>query len=126
MATVILADVGGYVVGKLFGRHKLAPTISPGKTWEGLFGGVLFQLVFIGLLKIALPDADLLMLVLLIIPVGLISVVGDLFESMVKRQRGVKDSSSLLPGHGGILDRLDGVMAAMPLFFVIIFMANPF
>jgi phosphatidate cytidylyltransferase len=126
MATVILADVGGYVVGKLFGRHKLAPTISPGKTWEGLFGGVLFQLVFIGLLKIALPDADLLMLVLLIIPVGLISVVGDLFESMVKRQRGVKDSSSLLPGHGGVLDRLDGVMAAMPLFFVIIFMANPF
>jgi phosphatidate cytidylyltransferase len=126
ITTVALADVGGYVVGKLFGRHKLAPTISPGKTWEGLLGGLLFQLPLIIGLKIALPDTNLLKLALLTIPVGLISVVGDLFESMLKRQRGVKDSSSLLPGHGGILDRLDGVMAALPLFLVILYMANPF
>ena len=126
ITTVALADVGGYVVGKLFGRHKLAPTISPGKTWEGLMGGLLFQLPLIIGLKIALPDTYLLKLALLIIPVGLISVVGDLFESMIKRQRGVKDSSSLLPGHGGVLDRLDGVMAALPLFFVILYMAKPF
>jgi phosphatidate cytidylyltransferase len=126
ITTVVLADVGGYVVGKLVGRHKLAPTISPGKTWEGLLGGLLFQLPLIIVLKISLPDTDLLKLALLIIPVGLISVVGDLFESMIKRQRGVKDSSSLLPGHGGILDRLDGVMAAMPLFLVIFYMAKPF
>jgi phosphatidate cytidylyltransferase len=126
ITTVVLADVGGYVVGKLFGRHKLAPTISPGKTWEGLMGGLLFQLLLIAALKILLPDTDLLKLALLIIPVGLISVVGDLFESMIKRQRGVKDSSALLPGHGGVLDRLDGVMAAMPLFLVILYMANPF
>jgi len=126
LTTVVLADVGGYVVGKLFGRHKLAPTISPGKTWEGLMGGLLFQFPLIITLKIALPDTNLLSLALLIIPVGLISVVGDLFESMLKRQRGVKDSSSLLPGHGGVLDRLDGVMAALPLFLVILYMANPF
>ncbi len=126
ITTVVLADVGGYVVGKLFGRHKLAPTISPGKTWQGLMGGLLFQLLLIAALKISLPDTDLFKLALLIIPVGLISVVGDLFESMIKRQRGVKDSSALLPGHGGVLDRLDGVMAAMPLFLVILYMANPF
>ncbi|MDA8944150.1 phosphatidate cytidylyltransferase [Porticoccaceae bacterium] len=126
ITTVVLADVGGYVVGKLFGRHKLAPTISPGKTWQGLMGGLLFQLLLIAALKISLPETDLFKLALLIIPVGLISVVGDLFESMIKRQRGVKDSSALLPGHGGVLDRLDGVMAAMPLFLVILYMANPF
>jgi phosphatidate cytidylyltransferase len=126
ITTVVLADVGGYVVGKSFGRHKLAPTISPGKTLEGLMGGLLFQFPLIIVLKIALPDTNLLSLALLIIPVGLISVVGDLFESMIKRQRGVKDSSSLLPGHGGVLDRLDGVMAALPLFLVILYMANPF
>ncbi len=126
ITTVVLADVGGYVVGKLFGRHKLAPTISPGKTWEGLMGGLLFQFPLIIALKIVLPDTNLISLALLIIPVGLISVVGDLFESMIKRQRGVKDSSSLLPGHGGVLDRLDGVMAALPLFLVILYMANPF
>jgi phosphatidate cytidylyltransferase len=126
ITTVVLADVGGYVVGKLFGRHKLAPTISPGKTWQGLMGGLLFQLLLLAALKISLPDTDLFKLALLIIPVGLISVVGDLFESMIKRQRGVKDSSALLPGHGGVLDRLDGVMAAMPLFLVILYMANPF
>jgi phosphatidate cytidylyltransferase len=126
ITTVVLADVCGYVVGKLFGRHKLAPTISPGKTWEGLMGGLLFQFPLIIALKIVLPDTNLISLALLIIPVGLISVVGDLFESMIKRQRGVKDSSSLLPGHGGVLDRLDGVMAALPLFLVILYMANPF
>lgn len=126
ITTVVLADVGGYVIGKLFGSHKLAPTISPGKTWEGLIGGLLFQLPLILALMVLVPGTNLLKLVLLIIPVGLISVVGDLFESMIKRQRGVKDSSSLLPGHGGVLDRLDGVMAALPLFLVIIYMANPF
>lgn len=123
---VVLADVGGYVVGKFFGRHKLAPIISPGKTWEGMIGGLLFQLPLIIALKIAMPETHILKLALLIILVSLISVVGDLFESMVKRQRGVKDSSSLLPGHGGVLDRLDGVMAALPLFLVILYMANPF
>ena len=123
---IVLADVGGYVAGNLFGRHKLAPTISPGKTWEGLLGGLFLQGILIAVLVQLLPDVNLLHLFLLVLPVALLSVIGDLFESMLKRYRGIKDSSNLLPGHGGFLDRLDGVMAALPLFFVILTKANPF
>lgn len=123
---IVLADVGGYVAGNLFGRHKLAPTISPGKTWEGLLGGLILQGILIAALMQLLPDVNLPLLCLLVLPVALSSVVGDLFESMLKRHRGVKDSSNLLPGHGGFLDRLDGVMAALPLFFVILTKASPF
>ena len=123
---IVLADVGGYIAGKLFGRHKLAPTISPGKTWEGLFGGMVLQAFLVGILLQLFPDIDALDLCMLIFPVAICSVIGDLFESMLKRFRGVKDSSNLLPGHGGILDRLDGVMAALPMFYVIMSKANPF
>ena len=123
---IVLADVGGYIAGKLFGRHKLAPTISPGKTWEGLVGGLILQGCLIAVLVQLLTDVSLLSLCLLVFPVALSSVVGDLFESMLKRHRGIKDSSNFLPGHGGFLDRLDGVMAALPLFFVILTQANPF
>jgi phosphatidate cytidylyltransferase len=126
MAIIILADVGGYIAGNLFGRHKLAPTISPGKTWEGLFGGIFLQIVLIVGLIFFIADLNWLNLCLLVFPVALSSVIGDLFESMLKRHRGIKDSSNLLPGHGGFLDRLDGVMAALPLFFVILFKASPF
>ena len=123
---IVLADVGGYIAGKLFGRHKLAPTISPGKTWEGLFGGMVLQAFLVGILLQLFPDIDALDLCMLIFPVAICSVIGDLFESMLKRFRGVKDSSNLLPGHGGFLDRLDGVMAALPMFYVILSKANPF
>ena len=126
MAIIILADVGGYIAGNLFGKHKLAPTISPGKTWEGLFGGIFLQVVLIVGLIFFIADLNWLNLCLLVFPVALSSVIGDLFESMLKRHRGIKDSSNLLPGHGGFLDRLDGVMAALPLFFVILFKASPF
>ena len=122
----MLADVGGYIVGKTFGRHKLAPTISPGKTWEGLFGGMALQGLLVLLLALIFTDINLLNLCLLVFPVAICSVIGDLFESMLKRQRGVKDSSNLLPGHGGFLDRLDGVMPALPMFFIIISKASPF
>ena len=121
-----MADVGGYIAGKLFGRHKLAPTISPGKTWEGLLGGMFLQLILVGVLLKMFPDLNVLDLCLLVFPVAICSVIGDLFESMLKRHRGIKDSSNLLPGHGGFLDRLDGVMAALPMFFVILSKANPF
>ena len=123
---IVLADVGGYIVGKTFGRHKLAPTISPGKTWEGLFGGMALQGLLVLLLALIFTDINLLNLCLLVFPVAICSVIGDLFESMLKRQRGVKDSSNLLPGHGGFLDRLDGVMPALPMFFIIISKASPF
>ena len=123
---IVLADVGGYIVGKTFGRHKLAPTISPGKTWEGLFGGMALQGLLVLLLALIFTDINLLNLCLLVFPVAICSVIGDLFESMLKRQRGIKDSSNLLPGHGGVLDRLDGVMPALPMFFIIISKASPF
>ena len=123
---IVLADVGGYLFGKAFGRHKLAPTISPGKTWEGLFGGMALQILLVLGLVLNVEITSVLNLCFLIFPVAIFSVIGDLFESMLKRHRGVKDSSNLLPGHGGFLDRLDGVMAALPLFFVILTKASPF
>ncbi len=126
VSIIVLADVGGYIAGKLFGRHKLAATISPGKTWEGLVGGLILQGCLIAVLVQFFTDVSLLSLCFLVFPVALSSVIGDLFESMLKRHRGIKDSSNFLPGHGGFLDRLDGVMAALPLFFVILTQANPF
>ena len=123
---VAVADVGGFFAGKLYGRHKLAPIISPGKTWEGFAGALMLQLVLIAGLKLFLPALAITDLAILIIPVALLSVVGDLFESMLKRHAGVKDSGSLLPGHGGVLDRLDGIMAALPMFWVLLLQGNVF
>ena len=125
MAIIIFADIGGYIVGKSLGRHKLAPTISPGKTWEGLLGGMALQVLLVVGMVFFFEEVNWLNLCLLVFPVAFASVIGDLFESMLKRHRGVKDSSNLLPGHGGFLDRLDGVMPALPLFFVILTKASP-
>jgi len=124
---VVLADVGGYFVGTLAGRHKLAPLVSPGKTWEGFAGGLLLQSILICVLLWTLPDIPTTSsLLILVIPVALYSVLGDLFESMVKRHSGVKDSSQLLLGHGGVLDRIDGIMAALPLFSLLLSLTRPF
>ncbi|KAB7627921.1 phosphatidate cytidylyltransferase [Alkalilimnicola sp. S0819] len=112
------ADIGAYFAGRRFGRRKLAPRVSPGKTWEGLLGGLVLALVAMSIAHGLFGRGELNYAVLL--PVGLVtvlfSVVGDLFESMIKRQRGVKDSSALLPGHGGVLDRVDSITAAAPWF----------
>ncbi len=113
------ADVGAYFAGRRWGRHKLAPVISPGKTWEGVAGAGAAALV------LAVPGALLLgkeisfpvFLVVCLVTVGF-SIVGDLFESMIKRQCGVKDSGGLLPGHGGVLDRVDSLTAAAPVFLL--------
>lgn len=126
IAIVALADIGGYVAGNLFGKHKLAPIVSPGKTWEGFAGGLFFQLLLIAGLAIVFPALAVSSLLILIIPVALYSVLGDLFESMLKRHSGVKDSSQLLPGHGGLLDRIDGIMAALPLFALLLSLMSPF
>lgn len=112
------ADTGAYFTGKAFGRHKLAPRISPGKTREGLLGGlVLAPLIALLAAKLMpIENIDTLRLVLLSLVTALVSVGGDLMISMHKRTSGFKDSGSLLPGHGGILDRLDSLLAAAPFF----------
>lgn len=112
------ADSGAYVAGRLWGRTKLAPAVSPGKTWEGVCGGLAAAtLAVLGCgLWFNLDWRALVTLVLLGLLTVMFSIIGDLFESMVKRLAGVKDSGRLLPGHGGMLDRIDSVTAAAPVF----------
>lgn len=113
------ADIGGYAIGRLFGSHKLAPAISPGKTWEGFIGGLVFVLLAGFAASIWLiPRDERLWWMLLLLLAAVISVVGDLTESLLKRQAGLKDSGTLLPGHGGVLDRLDSLLAVAPVFLV--------
>lgn len=116
MVLVWAADIGAYFAGRSLGRRKLMPDVSPGKTLEGLVGGVLTALL-ISLMLAALGGFALALapaVLAVSLPVILFSVVGDLMESLVKRVAGVKDSGSLLPGHGGVLDRVDGVLASAP------------
>ena len=112
------ADTGAYFAGKTFGKRKLAPSISPGKTQAGLLGG-LITAAFVALLAVKLmpvESLDATRLVLIALATALVSVGGDLIISLHKRTSGFKDSGSLLPGHGGILDRLDSLLAAAPFF----------
>jgi phosphatidate cytidylyltransferase len=111
------ADSGAYMFGKLFGKHKLAPKVSPGKTWEGLIGGLVTSALISWLFGRYAP-LNVVPATLLICSViaALASVLGDLTESMFKREAGIKDSGHLIPGHGGILDRIDSLTAAVPVF----------
>ncbi|MEM8684596.1 MAG: phosphatidate cytidylyltransferase [Pseudomonadota bacterium] len=115
LLVVWAADVGAYFAGKLFGRVKLAPSISPGKTWEGVVGGLL-TVSLIAVAGALWFEAPLLAIVPFCVAVASLSIVGDLTVSIFKRSAGVKDSGKLFPGHGGILDRVDSVSAAAPLF----------
>lgn len=117
LLVVWLADIGAYFSGRSLGRVKLAPAISPGKTWEGVLGGLAAALTAVVVASILL-GINLLVALPLGIAVVLISVIGDLTVSMFKRAAGVKDSGRLFPGHGGILDRVDSVCAAAPVFVV--------
>ena len=109
VVTIAASDIGGYAVGKSMGKHKLAPRISPHKTWEGMAGCLVFAAV-VSLLYTRLPE-----FLFFGAFIGLISQWGDLTESAIKRYFGVKDSASIIPGHGGLMDRLDGYLYAAPL-----------
>jgi phosphatidate cytidylyltransferase len=127
MAVVWVADIGAYFAGRTFGRHKLAPHISPGKTWEGVAGGVATVLALSMAVVLLVPQASdsvfsSRLLTQLGWPIGAailtalacLSVTGDLYESLLKRRAGVKDSGASLPGHGGVLDRIDALIPTMP------------
>jgi phosphatidate cytidylyltransferase len=119
LGVVWIADIAAYFAGHTWGRHKLAVTISPGKTWEGVAGAAVAVAVYHGLIwhfgfRSVMPGGGVAaaLLVACLFP---LSILGDLFESWIKRQAGVKDSGTLLPGHGGVLDRIDGLTATLPL-----------
>jgi len=118
VAIIALADIGAYFVGVRFGKHKLATAVSPGKSWEGVLGGILCNGLLVLILAVYwhLTAHEIFPLGVLTTIVIIFSIIGDLFESMMKRHRGVKDSGTLLPGHGGVLDRIDGWLAAVPVF----------
>lgn len=117
-----IADIGAYFAGRAFGRRKLAPAVSPGKSWEGVYGGLLgtslLSLSAGYYLHYAWPEMLQLWLITLLITAA--SVLGDLMESLIKREAGMKDSSQLLPGHGGFMDRIDSLTSAVPLFALLL------
>lgn len=124
MALVWAADISAYFAGRRYGKHKLAPAISPGKTWEGVAGAMLGVTVYV----VAVAWYSGLYKQYLVFPSGVLAawwwvglaVIGDLFESLIKRQAGVKDSGALLPGHGGLLDRIDALTSTLPLATLVI------
>ncbi|MDO5654290.1 MAG: phosphatidate cytidylyltransferase [Brachymonas sp.] len=125
LAMIWVADIGAYFAGRAFGKKKLAPTISPGKSWAGVYGGVLAVLVLVVAGALFLPKGQFFYedvishlgwgaLLLLAVAITALSVMGDLVESLMKRSMGMKDSSQLLPGHGGLLDRVDSLLPVLP------------
>ncbi len=118
LSLVWITDTGAYFSGRRFGKHKLAVKVSPGKTREGVYGGVGLAVVFAAIVALN-TSLSLIFLVSIAAMVAFLSVFGDLFESALKRQTGVKDSSQMLPGHGGWLDRFDALLLALPLFWLL-------
>ncbi|HQX05390.1 MAG TPA: phosphatidate cytidylyltransferase [Zoogloea sp.] len=119
MAAVWVADIAAYFTGRAFGRRKLAPSISPGKSWEGAYGAmagvVIYGLICLNHVGHDVTASGYLLAVPVLVAFTAVSIIGDLFESLIKRQAGVKDSGSLLPGHGGVLDRIDSLTSTLPI-----------
>jgi phosphatidate cytidylyltransferase len=115
LVLVWIADTAAYFVGRAWGKRRLAPAISPGKSWEGAAGGLIGAALYAIILALITERGAWLALVATAVLLGMVSIVGDLFESAAKRQAGVKDSGNSLPGHGGILDRIDSATATLPL-----------
>ncbi len=120
IATIWLADSAAYFTGKQFGKHKLAPAISPGKTWEGVIGAMLAVALY-GLMLFTFGLADTWWILPCLWLVTVVGIYGDLFESFFKRRANLKDSGQLLPGHGGLLDRIDGVIPALPVALTLVY-----
>lgn len=120
LATIWLSDTAAYFSGKQFGKHKLAPAISPGKTWEGVIGALLAVTIFAVILYMV-ANVHWGIFPLLWV-VAILGVFGDLFESLIKRQMNKKDSGQMLPGHGGILDRVDGILPSLPIAILSVYL----
>jgi phosphatidate cytidylyltransferase len=125
LAGVVLSDTGGYIAGVLFGRHAMAPSVSPKKTWEGLAGSLVATGVGGALLLYFLFHVSFVWGAVFGVAVSVAAVLGDLGESMIKRDLGVKDMSQLLPGHGGLMDRLDSIVFAAPIAYVLLVLLAP-
>lgn len=123
LATIWIADSAAYFAGKKFGRNKLAPSISPGKTWEGVLGALIAVTIFGVILYFGFNVKTLAIFPALWAVAGF-GVIGDLFESLLKRQANIKDSGNILPGHGGILDRIDGIIPSLPMAILMIYSYN--
>ena len=126
-----VADTGAYIFGKLFGKHKICPAISPGKSWEGLFGGFLavtiFNIIFLPGIKVfpfIIYLSGVIPIILLSLLITLVAFLGDIFISYLKRKNNIKDTGNLLPGHGGLLDRFDSVFFIAILILLIIIISN--
>jgi phosphatidate cytidylyltransferase len=121
IATIVVSDSAQYYTGRAFGRRPLAPTISPKKTIEGAIGGVIFGTLFMAIAIIfVFPATPVIVRILLGIVIVFLGIAGDLFESRLKRVAGMKDSSTLIPGHGGVLDRIDALLFAIPVFYLMV------
>ena len=127
LVVVFATDTGAFFTGRLIGRHRMAPTISPGKTWEGAFGGFLWAIVVALLLGYFLElSVPIWQAATIGAVIGIIAQIGDLLESRLKRASGVKDAGSLLPGHGGVLDRADSIVLALPaVYYLVKFVLEP-
>ena len=123
LSIVWMADIGAYFSGKRFGKNKLAPKLSPGKTKEGLYGAVFATATYsfiMGFVFFELQALQILMLIIITVLATYVSVAGDLFISLLKREKGLKDTGNILPGHGGILDRIDSVLSSAPFFALLL------